>query len=676
MQLIITEKPSVSKAISAVLGATKREDGFFIGNGYIVSWCFGHLLELSAPVEYGEQYKKWRLADLPIIPQTWKYTPAKGKTAQLKILKSLMNRDDVDCVINACDSGREGELIYRHVYDYAKCTKRSRRLWIASMEDSAIRDGFANLRDGAEYDNLHAAAKCRERADWTVGISATRLFSVLYGGQTLNVGRVQSPTLALLVAREAEIEGFAKEPFYTPMLDCGFTASGEKLADRAAADAIAAACNGQSVTIADIERTIKTIAPPKLFDLTSLQRDANRKLGYTAQQTLDYAQALYEKKLLTYPRTDSKFITADMRDTVQKLITITDFTPDIDRLIGEVSDHHAVLPTVESTRSDISALPSGEADILNLVRRRLAAAVSPKHVYEAVTVTLDCGGAVFTVKGKTVLEPGWKLGEPADDSDESEDDTALPELSKGQLFDSATVIVKESFTKPKPRHTEDTLLSAMENASAEEMPDDAERKGLGTPATRAAVIEKLVKAGFAERKKKALLPTDKAKNLVAILPATLTSAQLTAEWEHRLLNVQRGKLSETEFMDGINAFITDIVRENKAPKPEFTALFPSERSKYEPVGVCPRCGAAIREGSKGFFCDTKTCDFKLFKDNKFWTSKKKPLTASIVTALLDKGHVKLKGLYSAKTGKKYDATVMLSDDGGKYVNYTIAFGRD
>jgi len=558
MQLIITEKPSVSKEISAVLGANKREGGFLIGNGYIVSHCFGHLLELAEPAAYGAHYAKWRYEDLPIVPQAWQYTPAKGKATQLEILKTLINRDDVDCVINACDAGREGELIFRHVYDYAKCAKPIRRLWVSSMEESAIKNGFASLRDGAEYDNLHTAAKCRERADWTVGISASRLFGVLYN-TNLSVGRVQSPTLAMLVSRESEIDNFVKEPFYTPVLDCGFTASGEKHTDRAAADAIANACDGQSVTVTDVERVTKTIAPPKLYDLTSLQREANRLLSFTAQQTLDYAQTLYEKKLITYPRTDSKFITADMRETVLKLMDTADFTPDIDRIIGTVSDHHAVLPTLGSMAADVSALPSGEHEILNLVRRRLIVAVSPKHVYEAVTVTLDCGGSTFTVKGKTVIEPGWKLS-ATDESDESEDDTSLPELSKGQLFDIVAVSVKEGFTKPKPHLTEDTLLSAMENAGAEDMPDDAERKGLGTPATRAAIIEKLVKAGLAERKKKSLLPTDKAKNLITVLPASLTSAQLTAEWEHRLLDIQRGKLSETEFMDGITAFITDIVK--------------------------------------------------------------------------------------------------------------------
>jgi DNA topoisomerase-3 len=680
MILVLCEKPSQAQAYSAVLGAAKRENGFFIGGGYIVAWCFGHLLELAAPDIYDERYKKWRYGDLPIVPEVWKHIPAKDKAEQLEIICSLMNRADVAEVVNACDAGREGENIFRLVYEHAKCKKPIKRLWISSMEDAAVRDGFANLKDGAEYDNLCAAAKCREQADWLVGISATRLFSILYGS-LLNTGRVQSPTLAMLVKREDEIANFVKEPFYTPTLDfCGFTASGEKLKDKAAADAIAADCNGQSVTITGIERVTKTVSPPKLYDLTSLQRDANRRLGFTAQQTLDYAQSLYEKKITTYPRTDSKFITADMKDTVSQIIGETDFTPDVDRLIGAVSDHHAVIPTLESRSADLSALPSGERDVFGLVRRRLIAAVSPKHIYEAVTVTLNCGGNIFTVKGKTVVTPGWKTDNADDDETEGESASNLPELSKGQIFDSVTVTVKEGSTQPKKRHTEDTLLSAMENAGAEDMPEDAERKGLGTPATRAAILERLVKSGFAERQKKALIPTDKGKNLIRILPDSLTSAKLTAEWEDKLLQIQRGELDAAAFMDGIAAFMKSIVQSNTAPKPEYMDLFPrTGKQAAEILGVCPRCGAPVRESVKGFFCDSRTCGFKIWRESKFWTAKRKPLTVAIVSALLSDGKVKLTGLYSDKTGKTYDAVVILDDpkaDGGtfgKFVNFKMDF---
>jgi len=672
--LVLCEKPSVAAATANVLGAIYKREGYIEGGGYILSWCFGHLLELAAPDAYDEKYAKWRYEDLPIVPLEWRHSPLKDKAEQLKILKDLMNRADVDCVVNGCDAGREGELIFRLVYEYAKCKKPIKRLWISSMENAAVKMGFDSLKDGAEYDSLYAAASCRERADWLVGISATRLFSVIYG-TVLNTGRVQSPTLAMLVKREADIAAFVKEPFYTPTLDLNsFMASGERLKDRAVAEATANACKGQSAVITNIERQQKTVAPPKLYDLTTLQRDANRILGYTAQQTLDYVQSLYEKKITSYPRTDAKYITADMRNTVLKIIGDIGFTPDIDRIIGTVSDHHAIIPTLESGNADFSALPAGERAIIELVRKRLIAAVSPKHVYEAVTVMLGCGGNTFTAKGKTVLTPGWKT--TSDENEDDEDCGALPELSKGQSFDSVTGSVKEGSTTPPKHYTEDTLLSSMETAGAEDMPVDAERKGLGTPATRAAIIEKLVKTGFVERSKKSLLPTDKGKNLIAVLPAPLTSAKMTAEWENKLKQVERGELDGDVFMDGIATFMKSIVLSNKAPKPEFLSLFPESRKQAgEPLGVCPRCGSPIREGAKGYFCDNRACGFRIWKESKFWTAKKKPLSPAIVAAMLKDGCVALKGLYSEKTGKKYDATVTLDDTGDKFVNFKLEFEK-
>jgi len=670
-KLVICEKPSQAQGIAAAIGANERKGGFFIGNGYIVAYCFGHLLELAPPDAYGD-FAKWRYADLPIVPQDWKHIPTKDKAAQLNTLKELMSRADVDCIINACDAGREGELIFRLVYDHAKSKKPLKRLWISSMEDAAILSGFKNLKDGAEYDTLYAAASCRERADWLVGLNCTRLFTVLYG-TVLNTGRVQSPTLAMLVKRESDISAFVKEPFYTPTIDLStFTAGGERHKERAEADVIADACNGKTATVKEVERVKKTVAPPKLYDLTSLQRDANRLLGYTAQQTLDYVQSLYDKKIVSYPRTDAKFITDDMRDTVSQIIGDTDFEPDIDRIVGKVTDHHAIIPTLESRNADASALPSGEREVFDLVCKRLIAAVSPKHVYEAVTVTLDCEGKTFTAKGKTVITPGWKT--QPDDSEDGEDESELPGLSKGQTFDGVTVFVKEGATTPPKHFTEDTLLSSMESAGAEDMPDDAERKGLGTPATRAAIIEKLVKSGFVERQKKNLRPTDKGKNLIAVLPNALTSAKMTAEWEHKLKQVERGELDGKAFMDGIAAFTKSIVLSNNTPKPEFMSLFPeSNRQAAEALGICPRCGSPVREGTKGFFCDGRTCGFKIWRESKFWTAKKKPLTAAIVAALLKNGRVAVKGLYSEKTGKKYDATVVLDDTGGQFVNFKLEF---
>ena len=671
MQLIICEKPSQARSYAAVLGANERKDGYYIGNGYIVAYCFGHLLELAPPDAYGE-YAKWRYADLPILPSAWKHVPAKDKAAQLKTIKELMNRHDVDCIVNACDAGREGELIFRLVYEHAKSEKPTKRLWVSSMEDEAIKAGFASLKDGKQYDTLGEAASCRERADWLVGLNCTRLMTVLYG-TTLNTGRVQSPTLAMLVKRESDIDGFIKEPFYTPTLDLSsFFANGEKHKDKSDAEAIATACEGQSATVTEIVRVTKTVAPPKLYDLTGLQRDANRLLGYTAQQTLDYVQSLYEKKIVSYPRTDAKHITDDMRDTVLKIIGKTVFTPDIDRIVGKVSDHHAIIPTLESHTVDTSSVPIGEREVFELVQKRLIAAVSPKHVYEAVTVTLDCGGNTFTAKGKTVITPGWKT--QPDETEDDEDDNDLPELSKGRSFDSITVTVKEGATTPPKHYTEDTLLSAMENAGAADLPDDAERKGLGTPATRAGIIEKLVKSGLVERSKKNLLPTGKGKCLITVLPDALTSAVLTAEWEHKLKQVERGELDGDSFMGNIAEFVKGIVSNNTAPKPEFMSLFPDTKKQVgESLGVCPRCGSPVREGAKGYFCDSRTCGFKIWRDSKFWTAKKKPLTAAIVAALLKDGRVALKGLHSEKTGKKYDATVILDDTSDGFVNFKIEF---
>jgi DNA topoisomerase-3 len=517
MKLVICEKPSQAQAYAAVLNAKKRQDGFLEGDLWIVSWCFGHLVELAAADSYGDQYKRWSRDTLPILPERWKYEVTKDKAKQLSVLRGLMNRADVESIVCATDAGREGELIFRLVYDQCKCKKPVQRLWISSMEDSAVREGFAKLRPGAEYDNLYRSALCRSQADWLVGINATRLFSCLYGS-TLSVGRVQSPTLAMIVAREEAVRGFMPEPFYTPEIDCGaFTASGEKVKDAAAAEAVCAAADGHDAAVLSVEKAKKTAAPPKLYDLTTLQREANRLFGFTAQQTLDYTQSLYEKKLCSYPRTDSRYLSGDMRETAGKIVAWiqkdmeykdgADFTPDIGRLINDkaVTDHHAVIPTVEITKTNLSALPSGECDILNLIACRLLCAAAPVHSYEATTAVLECGGHKFTAKGKIIIAEGWKAADTAfkaslkNKPEAEEDDTALPELAEGQVFQSVTASVKEGKTSPPHRYTEDTLLSAMETAGAEDMPEDAERKGLGTPATRAATIEKLIKSSFVQR---------------------------------------------------------------------------------------------------------------------------------------------------------------------------------
>ena len=694
MKLVIAEKPSVAMSLAAVLGATERKDGYLEGSGYLVSWCVGHLLELAQPEAYKEQYAKWRYEDLPILPENWKYEVPKDKKTQLALLCRLMKDKRVDSVVCATDAGREGELIFRLVYEYAGCNKPMERLWISSMEDAAIREGFDHLHPGSDYDKLYDAAVCRAGADWLIGINATRLFSVLYG-VTLNVGRVMSPTLALLVQRESDIESFISKPFYVPEITCGgFTASGEKMTERSEAEKIRMDCDHNSAFVRSVEKKVKTIQPPCLYDLTTLQRECNRIYGYTAQQTLDYVQSLYEKKLATYPRTDSQYLTKDMQATAASLILwLRDKMPfgkgcagepDIDRVTDDskVTDHHAIIPTVEIARTDLSELPSGERDVLTLLAVRLLCATTQANRFEAVTAILDCQGHTFTAKGKTILQSGWKEVErihrmsikQSETEHRENEDAALPVLKEGQTFETVSASLREGKTSPPKHYTEDTLLSAMETAGAEDMPDDAERKGLGTPATRAATLEKLVSAGFVQRKKKQLIPTEKGKNLIAVLPDNIKSPILTAEWESMLKQVEHGELSATSFMDQIADMSRTLVKEHTAPEERFADLFPSSReTAHEAVGVCPRCGAPVYEGKKGFFCDNRECSFALWKDNRFFSSKKKSITKSVAAALLKEGRISMSGLYSEKTGKTYDAEVILDDTGGKYVNFKLEF---
>ena len=694
MKLVIAEKPSVAMSLAAVLGATERKDGYLEGSGYLVSWCVGHLLELAQPEAYKEQYAKWRYEDLPILPENWKYEVPKDKKTQLALLCRLMKDKRVDSVVCATDAGREGELIFRLVYEYAGCNKPMERLWISSMEDAAIREGFDHLRPGSDYDKLYDAAVCRAGADWLIGINATRLFSVLYG-VTLNVGRVMSPTLALLVQRESDIESFISKPFYVPEITCGgFTASGEKMTERSEAEKIRMDCDHNSAFVRSVEKQVKTIQPPRLYDLTTLQRECNRIYGYTAQQTLDYMQSLYEKKLATYPRTDSQYLTKDMQATAASLILwLRDNMPfgkgcagepDIDRVTDDskVTDHHAIIPTVEIARTDLSELPSGERDVLTLLAVRLLCATTQANRFEAVTAILDCQGHTFTAKGKTILQSGWKEVErihrmsirQSETEHRENEAVALPVLQEGQTFETVSASLREGKTSPPKHYTEDTLLSAMETAGAEDMPDDAERKGLGTPATRAATLEKLVSAGFVQRKKKQLIPTEKGRNLIAVLPDNIKSPILTAEWESMLKQVEHGELSATSFMDQIADMSRTLVKEHTAPEERFADLFPSSKGTvHEAVGVCPRCGAPVYEGKKGFFCDNRECSFALWKDNRFFSSKKKSITKSVAAALLKEGRISMSGLYSEKTGKTYDAEVILDDTGGKYVNFKLEF---
>lgn len=680
MRLIIAEKPAVSRAIASVLGVKKREDGYMEGNGYLVSWCFGHLVELADADAYDEKYAKWRYKDLPIMPNPWQYTVSRDKKKQLDLLCSLMKRTDVTEVINACDAGREGELIFRTVYKLSGCNKPMKRLWISSMEDAAILDGFANLRDGAEYDSLYESALCRSKADWLVGINATRLFSVLYH-RTLNVGRVVSPTLALLVHREAEIGAFKSEPFYTVNLDFGdFNATGEKLADAKNANTNADDCRGNATRVVAVERKEKSEKAPALYDLTTLQRDANRILGYTAQQTLDYLQSLYEKKLTTYPRTDSRFLTDDMEDSVRATVlcaagimgTNTPVVINPAQVCDskKVSDHSAAIPTIVAGETDLAALPAGEREVLLLICRQVLMAVSEAYRYTETAVTLECGGHNFTAKGRTVTVPGWK-----EYLSQDQKDNTLPELAEGDMLTPADVSVKEGATTPPKHYTEDTLLSAMETADAKEMPEDAERKGLGTPATRAAILEKLVSAGLVERRKSKktvnLIPSDGGVSLITVLPEQLQSPLLTAEWEQKLKQVEHGELAADAFLAEISDMVSELVKGYEVIRGA-EVLFPSGRTV---VGKCPRCGSNVTESKKGYFCERSDCKFGLWRDNKFLTAKKINLTKKMVASLLTDRRTYASGIYSEKTGKNYDAYIILEDD-GTHSSYKLDFTKE
>ena len=615
---------------------------------------------------------------------------APGKEDAYENLRALMDRPDVDTVVNACDAGREGELIFRLVYELAGCTKPILRLWISSMEDAAIREGFSDLRPGAEYEALYQSALCRQKADWLVGINATRLFSVLYH-RTLNVGRVQTPTLAMLADRDWKITNFKKEKYHHVRLTVdGAEAISEKIGARTEADRIQAACHEGQAVCTSVTREQKKEQPPKLYDLTTLQREANRVFGYTAKQTLDYAQSLYEKKLLTYPRTDSRYLTSDMAETASCILHLAakvppfdgcaSFFPDVAALISDkdVSDHHAIIPTMEMEKADIKALPVGERNLFLLVCCKLLCASAEPHVYEAVAAVFDCGGYPFTAKGKRVVSEGWReidrlfrsfLKEKQTDGDNGGD---LPDFKEGQAFEGVAAAVTEHYTSPPKPYTEDTLLSAMENAGKEDMPDEAERKGLGTPATRAAIIEKLVAAGFVERKGKNLIPTKAGINLVTVLPEPLTSPMLTAEWEQKLTEVAKGNADPGGFLDGIQDMVRELVQTYSHISEEGQKLFAPEK---EVIGVCPRCGKPVYEGKKNFSCSDRACGFVLWKNDRFWTSRKKELTKKMAADLLKKGRTNVKGMWSEKKGSTYDAAVILDDTGGKYINFKLEFPK-
>ena len=683
--MIVTEKPSVAMSYAKVLGVQGRQDGYLEGSGYIVSWCIGHLVELAPPSTYDEKYVKWNVADLPILPQRWQYLVSASTKKQFGILKKLMHRADVESIICATDAGREGELIFRLVYEQAGCKKPVSRLWLSSMEDNAIREGFANLKPSTEYDALYQAALCRERADWMVGINCSRLFSCLYG-RPLAVGRVMTPTLAMTVEREAAIAAFVPEKFYTVALELtsGFVALSRRISEKADAEKLLAECRKEMVsTIQKITRKEKAENPPPLYDLTTLQRDANRLLGFTAQQTLNYAQSLYEKKLITYPRTDSRFLTEDMAASLPGLMSAAAGAFDVHEAVpvhaeqainnSKVSDHHALLPTASVAQADFSALPAGELSILRLITVRLLCAVGEPHRYAETTLTTICAGKEFSAKGKVVLDEGWKGIERKmldDLLDKKKEPAALPDVQEQSECGIAGAELKEGQTSPPKHFTEDTLLHSMETASADSMPEDAERQGIGTPATRAAIIEKLVAKGFLERKgdkkTKVLLPTDKGKALITVMPEEVQSADMTADWETKLLRVERGEMEPKTFMTEINDMISSLVNTTEAVKGASALM------KNKVIGICPNCGKSVVEREKGWFCENRECRFVLWKDNAFFKRLGKRMDAHVADKLLCDGRVRLKDCRSAK-GKTYNATVLLTTEADGRSKFSLEF---
>ena len=626
MELVIAEKPSVAQSIAAVLGATQRKDGYLEGNEYLVSWCVGHLVELAQPESYEEAWKKWSYESLPIIPQEWQHEVKSDTKAQYQILKKLMHDDRVDAVVCATDAGREGELIFRLTYNMAGCRKPMKRLWISSMEESAIRDGFHNLRPGSDYDNLYHSALCRQEADWLVGINGTRLFTVLYGGKALKVGRVQTPTLAMLVDRESKIMNFKKEAYYMAhIMGNGLDAVSEHISDKTEAERIAGACENGQALVTSVVKEEKWVAPPKLYDLTTLQRDANRLFGFTAKQTLEYTQSLYEKKLVTYPRTDSQYLSDDMEGTAKNVIEAifnsllfeqnVMFNPDIKRILNskKVTDHHAIIPTMEIIKQDLKAIPESEMKILSLCANRLLCATGEKHIYNSTKAEITCNNIVFKVSGKEVWKNGWKEFEDffknsyktTEDKSDTEEEKKLPELREGMTIAVEQTKVSEHFTQPPKHYTEDSLLSAMERAGAEDMGDEVERKGLGTPATRADIIEKLVKDGFVKREKKQMIPTEDGMKLITILPDVVKSPKLTADWENELTLVSKGEVAAEQFMSGIEAMVTDLVKTYHSVSDEHKAMFGTGKGGQEVLGKCPKCGADVVKGKFGAYCTGK-----------------------------------------------------------------------
>ena len=684
MKLVVAEKPSVAMSLAKVLGINKRFDGYLMGNGYIVSWCVGHLVELSNPQNYNPKYEKWKREDLPIIPSDWKYQVSKSTEKQFETLNELMNRKDVDSLICATDAGREGELIFRLVYQKAGCKKPVYRLWISSMEDSAIRKGFDNLKPSSEYDALYKAALCRERADWIVGINATRLFSCVYG-VTMNIGRVMTPTLAMVVMRDSAIKGFKSEPYYTVNIKLkDFSLNGERMKEKEKAMDIADKCRTYGkVRILNTVKTEKSEQAPHLYDLTSLQREANRLFGFTAQQTLNYTQSLYEKKLCTYPRTDSRFLTEEIGNTLPELAEKIQNAFNIFSQIplsvnalqvinpSKVKDHHAIIPTETALNFDYSSLPQGEHLILDMIAKRLVIAVSGPYKYMETLISAECGGSLFKAKGIKTLSKGWREFIPLEENE----DKNLPYFSDSTDLEITEVVLKEGQTAPPKRFTEDLLLQAMENAGGDEN-SEIKRKGIGTPATRAGIIEKLVQKGYLERKgdkaKKQLYSTEKGQTLITVVPEQIQSSSMTAEWEEKLSLIEQGEYSENEFMEEISDMVLDLATNYQPVMDAGVIINPSEKI----IGNCPACGYPVKETAKGWFCKNKKCEFVLWKNNNFLKKLGKEMTPYVAESLIKRGNAYLSGCRSNRTGKLYDADLILSTDNDGNTKFSLDFRRE
>ena len=681
--LVIAEKPSVAQSYAKNLSAYKREDGYLEGESCIVSWCLGHLAEYAQPEEYDSKYEKWQFDDLPILPEAWKLKVSKDKKKQFDVLKGLMNRSDVEYLVNGCDAGREGELIFQRVYDLAGCRKPVKRLWISSMEDAAIQKGFQTMKSEEEYKNLCMAAVCRAQADWLIGMNGTRAYTTRYF-KRLVVGRVQTPTLAILAERQERIEHFQKEAFYKVALTDGkLTVVSENIANEEAADLLAALCNGSTAVVTQMKKERKKSFPPKLYDLTSLQREANRYFGYTAKRTLDMLQELYEEKLITYPRTDSQFVTEDMKDSVEELVgkmpvllPFVDYGQlghDIKRVINnaKVSDHHAILPTKEAVEKGIADLPADKKNLMMLICQQLVQATGEEYLYEQTDITVKCQEHDFKARGKIPVQMGFKEVEKAfkqlcvkaEPVEGKEKETSIPAgYEEGMRLFPVKAEKTTHYTSPPKPFNEDTLLAAMETAGNKEFDSETEKKGLGTPATRASIIEKLVSSGYAQRKGKQILPSIEGKELVKVMPEYLKSAVMTAEWENQLLMMEKGQITDTQFMGEITSLVRKILEVCREIPEEERRRFQTAR---EVIGKCPVCGCDVFEGKQNFYCSNRQCDFALWKENRFLGSMEKNLDKKMARELLDKACTHVKGLDSKKKDMKFDADLLLTLEDGK-----------